>query len=343
MAALALIVASAASDRSDATAPSTVATVRGPVYAVAQDGARLAWRGCTEVVVRQPASGRKSRYPIPPFAGASPPCYGIPGRGLALARTRVVWTERTLGMKEYLAVVIATAPGVKPTRLGDLINDQFAEGDTWSDVVADGDLVVQGRAVYSRDPACVDARGGDPFNCPLELDGGGVWTILARGARRIPQIPAATTLAVSDRRIAIVPERDRQSLEVRDAATGAVVSSTPLARPVRRIALSQSVAVAAVAAVAGGGIELVFADPATGDVSRTVPVRPGAAKTLVVSGQNVVYANGRTLWRVDALTGRQAVAATAGSAPISFSLEGRRLAWVETSRGVSRVRTVLLG
>ena len=193
MAALALIVASAASDRSDATAPSTVATVRGPVYAVAQDGARLAWRGCTEVVVRQPASGRKSRYPIPPFAGASPPCYGIPGRGLALARTRVVWTERTLGMKEYLAVVIATAPGVKPTRLGDLINDH------------------------------------------------------------------------------------------------------------------------------------------------------GAAKTLVVSGQSVVYANGRTLWRVDALTGRQAVAATAGSAPISFSLEGRRLAWVETSRGVSRVRTVLLG
>lgn len=339
MAALALIAASAASGRSDAASPVTVATVRGPVYAVAQDGARLAWRGCTEVVVRQPTSGRKSRYPIPPFLGASPPCHGIPGRGLALARTRVVWTERTLGMKEYLGVVIATAPGVKPTRLGLLVNDQFEEGDYWGDVVADGDLVVQGRAVYSRDRACLEDKG-DPFECPLQLDSGGVWTILPRGARRIPQIPAATTVAVSNRRIAIVPERDRQTLEIRDAATGAVVSSTPLAQPARTIGLSRSVAVAA---VAGRGTELVFADPATGAVLRTVPVRAGAAKALTVSGRTVVYANGRRLWRVDALSGRQTVAATAGSAPISFSLEGSRLAWVETSRGVSRVRTVMLG
>ena len=200
----------------------TVATVRGPVYAVAQDGRASRGAPVRRSSCDGPVRCRESRDPAVP--GASPPCYGIPGRGLPLARTRVVWTERTLGIKEYLGVVIATAPGVKPTRLGQLVNDQFEEGDYWNDVVADGDLVAQGRAVYSRDRECLEDKG-DPFECPLQLEGGGVWTILPGGARRIPQIPA-TTVAASNRRIAIVPERNRQTLEIRDAATGAVVSST---------------------------------------------------------------------------------------------------------------------
>jgi len=333
-----LVVASGADGHSSA-APVTVVAVSGPVFSVAQDRSRIAWRACTEVVVRDLATRKQARFPIAPFPGANPPCRGQPGHGLAVAGARVVWTEATSGHKDYLSLAIGTRGG-KPHGLGELVNDQYGEGDSWSDVIADGETVVQGRVRYARDEACVEANDGDRFACEAQLVGGGVWRILDRSAVRVPQVPPATLVAIAAGRIAVIAYRaSGPVIEVRQLRTGALVSRAEVEGLPRAVAMSQSLVAVL---VKDNGTRIVVFDQPTGEIRRTILVPGTTARALVVSDRTVVYRAGSRLWRVDAFAGRPAVAVTARTRPVSFSLEGHRLAWVETHRGTSRVRMLLL-
>jgi len=330
-----LVVASGADGRSSA-APVTVVAVSGPVFSVAQDRSRIAWRACTEVVVRDLATRKQARFPIPPFPGASPPCYGQPGHGLAVAGARVVWTEAVSGIHEYLGIAIGTRSEGESHRLRDELNqDQYGEGDAWSDVAADGETVVQGRVRYARDEACVEANDGDRFACEAQLVGGGVWRILYRSAVRVPQVPPATLVAIAADRIAVIAYRaGGPVIEIRRLPTGALMSRAEIEGQPGAVALSESLVAVL---VKDNGVRIVVFDPPTGEIRRTIPAPGGTASALAVSGRTLVYRAGLRLWRVDAFTGLPSVAVTARTKPVSFSLEGRRLAWVETHRGMSRV------
>lgn len=332
-----LSLVSGADGRSTAT-PVTVVAVAGPIFAVAQDRSLIAWRACTEVVVRDLAARKQARFPIAPFPGGSPPCHGQPGQGLAVAGARVVWTEATSGIEEYLGIAIGTGSGGKPTALPKQLNqDQYGEGDSWSAIAADGETVVQGRARYARDEACVEANDGNRFACEARVVGGGVWRILDRSAVRVAQVPATTRVAVAGNRLALVPQQAGGVVEVRNLRTGGLVSRTPVEGQPRALALSASVAAVLVKAKIG---RIIVLDPTSGAIRRAIPMPATTAPALALSGKTLVYRVGLRLWRVDALTGRRSVVAVARASPNSFSLEGRRLAWVETDRGRSRVRVL---
>ena len=156
------------------------------------------------------------------------------------------------------------------------------------------------------------------------------------GAEAVPEGAVGSHPQV---RLALVPERAGEVVEVRNVRTGALMSRTPFEGQPGALAMSPSVAAVL---VKGQGIRIVVLDPNAGAIRRTIPMPSATAPALALSGRTLVYRVGLRLWRVDAVTGRRATAAVTGSNAVSFSLEGRRLAWVETHRGRSRVRTVVL-
>lgn len=75
---------------------------------------------------------------------------------------------------------------------------------------------------------------------------------------------------------------------------------------------------------------------------RTVPV-PATFDELSVSGRTVVFHTERTIWALDATTGKRTLVAVAKGKPIGLSIEGRRIAWAENVGRAGRIRAVQLG
>jgi len=80
--------------------PEPIAVVAGPVFSVAQEGGRIAWRGCRVIGVRDVGSAKPLR--IPSRGASAVPCEAaarstgreaiIPRDGIALSRALVAWT-----------------------------------------------------------------------------------------------------------------------------------------------------------------------------------------------------------------------------------------------------------
>lgn len=277
--------------------------------------------------------------PIAPFLGASPPCHAKGGGGLALARGRVAWLSLTSGMKDYVSVAVADLGGGAPRYFRELTNDQFGEGDAWTDIEADGATIVQGRVRYERDETCVAENDYDRFACPVNIVGGGVWRFLDSSTVRVPRVPPATNIAISGQRLLLAPARAQKVVEIRDLGSGALVSRTELEGTPLALALSPA---AAAVLVHDRTQRIVVVDPATGAVRRSFSVASAAGADLALSGRTLVYSKGPRVWRLDLKSGRRTLVAVAGRRPWSLSIEGRRIAWVENRGVTSRIRSVVL-
>jgi dipeptidyl aminopeptidase/acylaminoacyl peptidase len=66
------------------------------------------------------------------------------------------------------------------------------------------------------------------------------------------------------------------------------------------------------------------------------------ASTLAASGRRVAFQAGRSIFVIDARSGRLRLVARAAGTPIGLSIVGRRIAWAENLRGGARVRAITL-
>jgi hypothetical protein len=163
-----------------------------------------------------------------------------------------------------------------------------------------------------------------------------------------PQAPGRTSrsrIAAFGRRVALVPARrfshcatacdsfpgpaaaSNGPVEIRDAATGALVASFSPKGTVKAVAVSAQVV--AVLVQRGPSKQIERYDAETGAPVDTTTVPSTTANTLAIAGPAIVYQTHREIWLYDARGGKKTRLARAGATPIGLSIEDRRVAWAE--------------
>lgn len=192
-----------------------------------------------------------------------------------------------------------------------------------------------------------------PHACDMQTRGGGVYRVVGR---KPPALVKGTTAAVevacAGTRVAYVRAASTASssgqplpspslpVEIRDAATGALVTSiAPGGTPVA-IALSGDVL--ALLERAANGMTLAWYDAASGDVLGSVPVPAGT--TGLAAGRRVVaFRVGRSIHALVTSAKHARVVAKAAGVPIGLTVDGLRIAWAENVAGRGRIRAVTVG
>jgi hypothetical protein len=325
--------------------PTTVVTAAGPIVAFAQDGPRIAWisrgeqpRRCAwSVRVRTLPRGRESEL----TSAAGPTCRHrvqlAAGRvPLALAGRAALWALRSSGNTTHIRVV-AGALGTRERRLAELAyaNSNYEEGDHLGGLAGDGSTLA-----YSAFRIRVEQHDDCELQgvCPTVIAGGGVWRVVARAPKQLRAAPPAGLLAASEGRIVLAKaSTDGTGLvEVRHAATGALVRAFSVGGSVRAVALWRGWTAVLVRDTRGLRIERRFTR--TGSLVGTTRVPSTTAAQLSVFGDRIVFRVGRAIRAINGETGKVSTLARAASRPIGLSLEGRRLAWAENVRLKDRRR-----
>jgi len=317
--------------------PVTLVTADQPIVAFAQDGDALAWvgqleePGCSEegfpssaVYLRPSSSGPVTRL-TKTFCTQRP-------SDLALAGRRVLWTEYWHGNNSYTEVKTAElgSSSTGPVER-ELVGDADGSGAYFGALAGDGSVLA-----YS---VIVSSYGGcDPVEeqCALESERV-VKRVEGRRARRVPGAEGGDALAVSAPNVATVAAYN--TLTVRNAWTGRVVTSFPTTGVPRSVALTQTFV--AVLVDRGRVRRIELRDIRTGALRRNVAVSRNAAN-MSAAGRTVAYSVGRHLYVLDAQTFRIRRLARAAHAPIGLSIEAKRIAWAENVRGRGAIRAVYL-
>ncbi len=349
--ALAAALAPAAAGR-----PRTLAVTPGPIAAFAQDGGRVAWAGTEpgsacpwRVRVLTLATGvraainRNGGPTCRDDLGFQPQAVGGSVQ-LALAGTRAIWTLIASGNFRYVSVMTASLGNRADVRLEELVYQYgFGEGDHLGSVAGDGPTLA-----YSRiETTAVEV--GDCFDlgtCETPVVGGGVTRVVGRAMAALAGAPPTLLVAASGNRVALVPAAEGGEspsaaaggpVEIRDATTGALLTSFAPAGLVTAVALSSQLV--AVLVETPGGTSIEWYDPVTGAPLGSLAA-PGTAPSLSAFGELVVFRSGRNVRLLDAAAGTARLLARAAATPIGLSIEGGRVAWAESFADHGQVRAV---
>jgi hypothetical protein len=165
--------------------------------------------------------------------------------------------------------------------------------------------------------------------------------------------PPIAVLAVSDGRVALAEAaasyegnelpRPAQNgaVEVRGLEDGELIARVFPAGTVRALALSGArLAVLVEATDASKSIE-VYVVPG-GELLSSASIGPDAEPVLGIAGRRLVYQVGRDVHLVDADSGSDELLWHAVRSPVGLSIEGRRVAWAQSSERTGSVVAVTL-
>ena len=281
---------------------------------------------------------------------------------LALAGRQTVYTTSFASTANaYTDVWSAVAGEARAWQVGRFTRDSYGTGDVVVGVAGDGATLVYGIAELGA-TRCQP----EDVTCSFAVIRGGVRRVVGRVVTEIPGIPPPALLAVSTGRIAVAPAdmSEQEALtaptpkpvaggavEIRNAATGQLISSFAPDGTVRAVAMSAHRVVVLVARGRGKRIEGYAISDGTRLWSQRVP--PGVSRDLDLSAFAGVYRAGLRLYRFDSRSGRTKNLALATSRPVGLSIERRRVVWGENMlagrdqrtgapRYRSRVRSVVI-
>jgi len=332
-----------------ASAPRTLVTAHGRIYAFAQDGDWIGWvAGDARVRVRRLSTRRTwvvGKVGRPERASTAV---------IALARSRALWAWDSSG-NNVEETIVSGAPGTKAAGVDLLLGDLRGTGGgaRFSGVAGDGATLAYGWVLeqcVNRPLKICDV----PWTDPLVVTGGGV--VLARAGQHplqrppvIPGVPPPAMFAIGEGRVAVVPAR----------------SPTPPGEWVPRVAEDGPVDVYNLAgnrlmsarfdglvrgvALAGHTLALLQEQPNGSKVIRRFDARNGAyvavsgrialgATDLSASTGGIVFRVGLAIYVLHGRTPRFVVRAT--GTPVGLSIEGRRVAWAENVHGHGRILAV---
>lgn len=319
--------------------PATIAVAPGPVVAVSQDSASVAWLETTASGCRlrvRPLAGGTARA-LPYAAGC------LPDQELALAGGRAAWG------------------GYSEVRCTDTHATVYAAGESSGRVVQEipGDclgyrtafrgLTTDGNSFFyslleTSPPGSASVRCGDGGPCRWRLAGGRIVRIAGSRPVTVRGLPPAALLAGANGRLALVePARSASSdgqtfdwpraarngtVEIRDTGTTRIVTSFRPRGTVRAVALSATRA--AVLVEAPGSVRIEWYDSDSGARLGAVPVPRSTARRLSTDGRFVAFAAGKTVRVLDLETAVQRIVRrTAEEAPVGLSVLAGRLVWGE--------------
>ncbi|HZT84550.1 MAG TPA: hypothetical protein VE984_03910 [Gaiellaceae bacterium] len=353
--ALASVVVQAAG-ADEAGNPRTLLTTRAPIRAFAQGSSRIAWIGAKwHVDVR--GNGRRPKTvrlgTAHPYTGNS----GVPLH-LAVAGTRVLWTRQGGGnLFETSVCVRKTGSGHAPKIV--FLASSVREGGPGSyfgPVVGVGSTLAYSAVDYE----CVDQNDCSQLaEAPSRVNG--VFRVIGTSwSTQLPAVvPAATELAVSGNRLALLPAPEQvaatqltdpsspppaaagTAVQIRDATTGSLVTQFTPPGTVRALALSGGVA--AVVDDLGGGTRAIERYDATTGALLGTTGNIAVGDALSASGHTLVYAvGGGKIEAMDFETGALRVIGVSPTPPIGLSIAGKRVAWAVNVHGHGRVLALTL-
>jgi hypothetical protein len=348
--------------RADA-APVTLVSGAGWIPTFAHDGGRIAWVGYQRKVhIKTLWNGRAAvvgHARQNGYAGAG----GRPGNfdphQIALAGDRALWLTLAGGnaMESLLRTAALSDRVARPA--GYFAFLEFA-GRAPTRLAGDGQTLAYGWVRFE------EFNVDEPDHCSAVTDGGAV---RVEGRRTIPVGGSArpAMLAVSAGKLALVPADERcdpdrvhggqggfpvlepavnGTVEVRNAASGQLLSSFAPAGAVQAIAMSGPV-VAVLVRNAAGGMSIQRYSAVDGTLIGSTWVSPGIANELDMAGETIVFRTGPTIRTMDVETGQKSALWIAPVIPVDLSIEGKRIAWAENPASVGgrvpgRIRAVLL-
>lgn len=320
---LLVLLALLAAPSAGATSSTTFAVAHGRVLALAQGPGAVAWlesstTGCRLRVV----TGGRSRT-----TSWARGCLDS-GWNLALAGTRAAWGGyEEVRCSETTAAVFADGRLVK-----EVPGDCLGFGTSFQGLASDGRAFFY--ALLETHRQLPSSRCGEGGPCRWRLAGG---TLVRVNGGEVSGLPPAALIAGAAGRLALVQAAATSSsngrgsldwpraatdgrVDVRDTATGRLVTSFRPHGIVRAIALSSIRAVVLVESGAMRRIEWYDSD--SGERLGVVPVRAG---TLSTDGRLVAFTSGGTVHVLDLETGTQRIVGR--GATTSASVHGHRILW----------------
>lgn len=344
---LILAVAAVPAAATASAGPATLVSFPGVARALAVDGGRVAWIDTAWALrVRTVHAGRETKILYTNPSQEFQPLSDAPR--LMLEGHRLLWlSSRSLGTFDRAdRVYTASLDAPRPHPLVTVVYAEAIDGSYLTGIAGD-------RSGFSYGVAVVKAAAQQ-----YQVAGGGVWSVVAGRASRVPGIPPALVLARADGRVAVDPADTTLrsvgtpvgtgTVEIRDAVHGTLVS-TFSPGPVRAGALSATIAAVLV------GRRIARYAVADGRLlgSTTVPADT-AGELAVAAGPRIVFRTSRSVRLLDAASGRvSTLATTAPWRPTHLASDGRTVVWTESRRiapgdvsrrtFLTRIRAVTLG
>jgi hypothetical protein len=351
---LVAFVAVQAANARRASGPHTLLTTLQPIRAFAQDAGHIAWVGETWNVEVRRLGGRSKPKTV--LVGSAKPFGALASDAfsphLALVGSRVLWT-RSGGGNEFETDVLVRGAGNRHRArlLGSDSGDNEEGGGFLGALAGAGSTGVYSFVEYQ----CVFDSQGACSKLALNSFVPGTYRVTGSGSERLPAVPTAAELAVSGRRVAVLPPADQitpfsdialpplaaadLTVDVFDTGTSSRLGQFTPPGTVRALALSGTLG-AVVDEAADGTRTIERYSTATGALLGSTTVAAGDA--LVASGNTLVYAAGNQIEAMDATTGSREVLAASPGPPIGLSVAGKRVAWAVNAHGHGWILAVTL-
>lgn len=338
---------------SSASAPQTIVTDSGTIVDVARDGQHLAWAAyrpkarCFSAVVHRTLPRHERRSLVARKGYTCGHEYGFQFLGsaaLELAGDEALWLLSETGNFVYDHLMYGKVGSRRDRQLREFVYSAASyDGDRLAGVEGAG-----GTLVYSWYRIVVDDACGEGGDCRWEVNGGSVRRVLrgrdvaVRGTGPAYGVstngPTVAYVRVSGRASDKGIPLDRKNVEVRNVATGRLLSSFRTEDIVIDLALGDEV----VALLLAAPRRIERYDAATGERLGATPVvqavwRIDASKNLLV------YSVGRNIYLLDLETGRRRVVTRARSELRGPSVNSGRLTWAENLGGRGFVRSLVVG
>lgn len=317
--------------------PATLLAFPGVARAFGADAGRVAWIDSAWALhVRSLRSGVETKIlytnpyeEIPMFRSGPRLVLEYSATRLVLEPRRLAWiSTRGAGMFEYAEhIYIAAVGATHGRRVANVLHGDGTDGGYIMGLAGDA-------AGFAYGVAMVKPIGPDQQF--FQVSGGGVFTLTGATPRKLPGAPPAIVLAETANRLAIAPLDTNQStdgtplatgsIEIRNATTGALVSSVTPAGVLRAATLTPTT----LAVLAGSRI--VRYDIASGQLLGSTPVPTNTAADLESSGTRIAFRRTRSVAVLDATTGRISTVVATPWRPTSVALDGPKLTWAERLR-----------
>ena len=332
----ALVLAATATVAAAATIK-PLATSTKPVVRLAADGDRIAWisGSCDTVRIRKLSRRKTVSVGDARVADCGPTVPPL----LALAGGRALWVLTSTGNNVYRDVLTGAA-GERQKRLSQIVGaSSGGDGEYLTDLTGDGATLLYSVVTMTMLDTCVEP--GTP--CEYFVTGGRVRRVVGRSTRAVPKAPPAIRISAQGHRYAaIVAAHDSASpeptpdsrVEVREVATGAIVTRVVITGRPLDLALGPSMIAVLTQGSSGRRIELWGVRNGAGGASIAVPTN---ASDLSISARDVVYRSGRAIHVRDGVTRRDRRVAIARAAPVGLTIEGFRVIWAENTRHGNRI------
>ena len=305
----------------------TIAKIRGSAIEFAQDGRYMAWysrhkTGCQLRVIL---------YDVPKLLGQQVRCAKTQG-SVATSRRhvgvnasgQVVWSEVQTGSKSIFTRVYYDTLTTNPDLLQENVYSRACKnGDRLEALALDGSSFV-----WTTRHFVATLDGGGDCTGDATADSGNTFNVVDLMPSVIGGVSGATMIAVRDGRFAI-PENSGADIAVRNANTGAEITTVTVGGTIKWMALGGKYLVAVVD-VPGGDRVMKRWNSTTGATIGSTTIDSASVGPISTNGKWVLFRKGKNIRKFRITNGSVISVATLRRTPVGgVNIDAKRAGWIQ--------------